>query len=85
MNQPDREALARAVDILASAPKASIRLFLLLLNRNVRLADAIDIVHEYDQGSGEEEDSWGLGPSVTQRNEPSKRGRPKKQNPNQES
>ena len=40
MNQPDREALARAVDILASAPKASIRLFLLLLNRNVRLADA---------------------------------------------
>ena len=85
MNQPDREALARAVDILARAPRGSIRLFLLLLNRNVRLADAIDIVHEYDQGSGEEEDGWGLGPSVTERNEPSKRGRPRKQNPTKES
>ena len=84
MNQLDREVLARAVDILARAPKGSIRLFLLLLNYNVRLADALDIVHEYDQGSGEEDDSWGLGPSVTERNEPAKPGRPRKANPTQE-
>jgi hypothetical protein len=84
MNQLDREVLARAVDILARAPKGSIRLFLLLLNYNVRLADALDIVHEYDQGSSEEEDSWGLGPSVTERNEPAKPGRPRKANPTQE-
>ena len=84
MNQLDPALLARGVETLAGAPKGSIKLFLLLLAHGVGLADAIDIVHEHDKDTGEEEDAWGLGPSVTQRNEPAKPGRPRKANPTQE-
>jgi len=73
MSGLDPEVLARGVNTLAGAQKDSIKLFLLLLSYDVGLADAIDILHEY--GQGKDEESWGLGPSVTQRNEPAKRGR----------
>ena len=76
MSQLDPELLARGIDTLAGASKSSIKLFLVLLSYDVGLADAIDIVHEY--GQGKDEESWGLGPSITQRNEPDRprRGRP---------
>ena len=73
MSPLDPEALARGIDTLAGAQKSSIKLFLLLLSYDVGLADAIDILHEY--GQGQDDESWGLGPSVTKRNEPTKRGR----------
>lgn len=85
MNQLDPALLARGVETLAGAPKGSIKLFLLLLGHDVGLADAIDIVHEYGKDTEEEEeDKWGLGPSVTQRNKPAKPGRPRKANSTQE-
>ena len=75
MSGLDPEALAKGVDTLAGAPKSAIKLFLLLLSHDVGLADAINILNEY--GQGKDEESWGLGPSITERNEPAKRGRPR--------
>ena len=43
----DPERLRRGVEVLTRSE--NIRLFLLLLTHNVRLADAIDIIGEYEK------------------------------------